>query len=1639
MGNSAATMPKAPCRARPWRWMTTALSALLLAACGGQPEQAPVQATTQTSATQAAFGLEAASGEPFEGRASLVLRFNRPLATAQPFDERIQVKDAAGGTPSGSWMIEGDGLLLRFPYLQSDQTYSLRIAAELEAADGSTLGAPVETSAYSGNLPPSLAFASQGSVLPARGSDGLPIATVNAPEADVEFYRVKPSAYSDFFARWQRAGQKSWWELDDVERLAEPAYANRFALPARPNERNVAFLPVQTIAELKPAGLYLAVMKRPGQFDGQLQTTYYVVTDLGLHARSAGGKLWIHVASLDSGQPRGGVELQVLDKDGKVVVEGSSDGTGHLTLAYRPQPEHVLVARAGGELALLPFRQAALDLSEFTVAGRPHSALDAYAWSGRDLYRPGETLRVSALLRDFDGRPLKEFPPLFGRLRQPDGRALAAQTLEPGPQGYYAFERGMAVDASTGRWTLELRLDPDKGEPVGRFDFRVEEFLPERLKLALDSSVERLAPGAALPVSAEGAYLYGAPAAGNRFKAELLYSADVHPVAALPDYHFGDPALTLPEGPQDAFDGPLDETGRAALSLALLEGAEPPAAPVKVRVAASLFESGGRAIRRSLVRTIWPADALVGIRPLFDPKEGADANASVGFEVLRSDAAGTRLPAAALEAALVREHRDYRWTFVDGRGWTSDFSRRSEQVETRTLALAGEKPGRLDFNVEWGEYRLEIRDPETGLVTRLPFTAGWSWSDENRGLDARPDKVKLALDRTGYRAGDTVEVTITPPHAGPGLLLVETSEGLLHREAFEALPGARVELTVGEDWERHDVYITALVFRPANAAREGSPQRAVGVAHLPISRGDRSLALTLQAPERVRPGETLVIEVSAPDLAGRPGHVVVEAVDQGILSLTGYGLPDAAAHFLARRAYGVEGRDVYGRVIERLSGERARLRYGGDAALAALPQARRPTARVQTVALHRAPVSFDAQGRARIEFEAPDFNGALRIAALAYAEDRYGKAEAEALVRAPLVLEVSTPRAMAGGDRAKLTVDLQNLSGATRRYRISARADAPLAIDGGVQTVELADEARRSIEFPLRALPGQGVGRFEVEAVSDDARIARSFEIAVRPAWPPERRARARVQEGPGTLALGGGGLLDGLVPEATTLRVSLSSVAPLPFADSVQGLVGYPHGCVEQTSSRLWPLLWLDPATAGRFGLTPLPDAERQSMIEAGFGRLAALQLANGQFGFWPGDGWAQPQMTAFVAEMLLAGRDAGHAIPEAVLERALERLNEELLTGGDGYYAYEHSAHLRFAHAAHAGYVLAKNGAAPLGSLRSLFQHERDKSLTALPLLQLGLALRLQGDTQRGDEAIAEALAQDDARPRYLGDYGSKLRDEALMLALLHEHDLATAEHDARLIALARELRGPASARWGLSTQEQLAVFRLGRQLLGDERPTLAGEVRIGERRIELPAVAMFSLDIAADELRGGASVGATGSGQTWIAEDAVGAPAKPPAAGGEGLRIQRTWYRMDGTPFTGGSLKEGESLIARITVGAEENVPDALVTDLLPAGLEVENLALGDTATLEALVIDGMALSERRWAAEIRHEEYRDDRYVAAIKLHGGGQAQLYYLLRAVSPGRYTVPPPLVEDMYRPQVRAIGASPAEPLEIVPPGAGS
>ncbi|KRA20600.1 alpha-2-macroglobulin [Lysobacter sp. Root604] len=1611
----------------------------------GQLPEVSGEAIKAKRETVEGFGLVAAyPDQKADEQLAIALEFSQPLVGSQAFDDLIAVADKNGAVVKGSWVLDDGGKVLRFPHVEASKDYVVTIKGGLTAADGDRIGKAVTRNVYTGPLDPVVGFASQGSVLPARESRGLPVVSINVAEVDVEFMRIKDKELPKFFAEYQRGGRRGSWELerdwDDktpLSKLAEPVYVNRFVLGGKPNERVLTYLPLQDIEELQKPGLYFAVMKRSGQFKDEFETAFFTVSDLGLHARAYKDKLFVHTASLENGDAVGGVELKVLDANGEPVLKGETDRNGNVMLAYKLDATQVLVAQRGSDVSMLPFNQPALDLSEFAVSGREQAWFDVFAWSGRDLYRPGETVRLSALLRDQDGKPValkgKALQPVFLRYVQPDGKTFLETRLQPDSQGYVRHAQVIPADAATGRWRVEFRTDPASKEAVQGMTLRIEEFLPERLKLDLNAQAT-LKPGEPIKLAVDGAYLYGAPAAGNRFTAKLAVMVEQHPLEQLPGYFFGDPTLSLPKEAKDVVDTALDAQGKLQQSVALPSEAKP-VSPIAAILTGSVYESGGRSVNRSLKRVLWPADALVGVRPLFDDKEGTDSNGNAGFELTRVGADGKPRPARGLRVTLIREHRDYHWNYDADGGWDYDFNRRYEDVQTRNVDL-GASPLRLDFPVEWGEYRIDVYDPATQLTSRYPFKAGWSWDDQNRGLDARPDKVKIALDKTAYKAGDTLKVTLTPPHAGKGLLMVE-SDRMLYVQAIDVKAGSSFEIPVTNDWDRHDVYVTALVFRGGSAPSKITPARAVGIAHVPMDRRERTVAVGLNVPKLMRPEQDLPVTVSAPQLAGQEAYVTVSAVDVGILNITRFPVPDAAAHFFAQRRLGVDAYDVYGRVIESFEGGTAKLRFGGDAALEALPQARRPTAKVQTVDLFAGPVRLDAKGNALVKLAVPDFNGTLRVSALVYSGGKYGKRDRETIVRAPVLAEASTPRVLAPGDRSNVTLDVQNFTGKPGEFEVKVEGIGPLSLSDGNRKANLGVEAKTTYTFPIVAREGYTVAQVRVRVEGNGYKVDRRYEVPVRPAWPQVLRARTQVLEDNASVRLGAD-FAEGLMPGSVNARMTVSALPPIPFASALQGALEYPYGCAEQTTSKGYAALELDEATAKMLGVKGLDAKQRRARMEGAFGRLAAMQIGSGHYSMWGDGDYVNQAITPYVVEFLLDARDAGFAVPETMLQKSLKVLNEDLLSGGAQFFGYDRREHLKFAYQAHAGYVLARVNRAPLGTLRALYDNERKNSVTGLPLVHLGLALSMQGDKARGKKAIAEGFAKDSKdRPEYLGDYGSRVRDDALMIALVHERGYATPAYDGRAVPLGLELDARRNRGWlWLSTQEQVALARLGKALMADQAKSVSGQWKVGDVASDAGAAKIVGRLFDYDALAAGVSFAPVGQPPLYASMEVAGVPRRGPDPDSSVIEVKRKYYTTKGEEWEGGSLEEGEALIVQVSIKASRSMPDALLTDLLPAGLEIENFNLGDAKQWAGVVVDGIEISDRDDAAEVRHEEFRDDRYVAALKLDVGDTARVFYLVRAVTPGTYTVPPSLVEDMYRPDLRGVGKAVPAMLTVTQPG---
>lgn len=1651
------------------------------------------------------FALADCKPRLFDGAPAIALSFTQPLARSQDWGRLVKATEGenkASAKPVESrWVLGDNPRVLVLPFVAPDRTFNIELAAELAAAAGSaTLSTAQTCTAKSEAMPASFYFASRGVVLPSGQNGGLPVVTVNTPEVDVQFLRVQDTALAGFLEQvsgrrdrpkttqdgqeveepeyqgeyYDAAGDRrlkgtvSGGKLDQLRESSTSVFIGRFTTDARKDRRNVSFLQVEKIKELQEPGVYIAVMNPPGRFGWDYQVTYFYVTDIGLHVRRHAAQTDVFATSLTTGKSIKGVEVSLLDEAGKALAQGRTDDEGHLVLVGSTDKARLVLARRGKEMSAIALRDAALDLSEYDVGGVPSRSQKLFVYAGRDLYRPGEGFNVSVLARDADGKPLPAptgaaGQPLTLVLKKPDGQRETSIVARPNAAGtgYYQQAFALPANAPTGRWLLEARTDPESKRADAQWSFQVEEFLPERMKLDLKSPEQALSGDEPMKVSVEGNYLYGAPAAGNRLMGSVHTERDRNPVAQTwPGFIFGDADDDSARTNQSLAETELSAAGKADVDVPVQTGKR--ASPMKVRASFGLLESGGRPVVRSIERTWWPAPVLVGLRPLFDGNVVQEGSL-VEFELARVDTAGKFAPSKELQIKLVREDRRWYWRYDDNRGWHSGYNVDEELIEARRVVA--ESRHKFALPVGWGRYRVEILDPDTNLGTRYRFFAGWGAQDAD-DLGNRPDRVQLKLEGAPFKAGDTAKLTITPPHDGEALVTVESDKVLYRKRVPVRTGGTPLMIPIEAGWNRHDLYIGVVAFRPGSQGDRVTPSRALGLVHLPLSREARKLKLALEAPAKAVPEQRTLVKLKLADSGGKPvgsetsqrAIVTLSAVDVGILNITRYASPDPQAFFFGKHRYDADVLDLYGKLIEKMDGNLAKQRFGGDAGMRDTQSMPR---KVRLVDLFSGPVALDANGEATIALDLPDFNGSLRLMAVASTPDAFASAVAEMTVAAPIAAELAMPRFIAPGDSATIALDLTNLSGSAQDVSVKVEAQAPLKITGlagANAAVKLADKERKVVRFTAEATDAIGLAPIRVTVKAGALELVRSAALQVQPATPLVREVR-RLRLEPGEDLTFETTLADGLWPASTTVDVTVSNKPPIDVRDAVQGLLMYPYGCLEQTTSSAYPLVFIDEAAAAAFGIKGVPRDERARRLDTALGRIASMQQPQGGFGLWAANNPYEAWLSAYVAGFLQDARKEGFAVPESMEKRAMTSLLEqfqrapgfqskppkEIRRDAAGRIDYRDAesvrmAHQRFAEAAHMGYILAREEKAPLATLRTLHDEYRGNARSPLPLVHLSIALKLMGDEARAKAALDDAMQRgygiqqidtvNEWWGEWLGDYGSRVRDQALAYALLHRHQIAHERRENLILDLANH----ADRRRYYSTQERLALFLAARAAGGDATEAWSATLqRSGGATdtIESKGTERRSVDVAA--LQRGIDVATRGKQPLFVEVSVQGYPVKPLPPRDDRIAIERTWWTVKGEPLTGRRLQTGDMAIVRLRVQAKQRVKDGLIVDRIPAGLEVENLNLSQGARASDYRVENVNIAVAMNDARIKHREYRDDRFVVAADLDGG-VLDVYYLVRVVTPGKYVVPAPFAEDMYRPDLRGVGKAEADIVVVDP-----
>ncbi len=1493
--------------------------------------------------------------------------------------------------------------------------YTLTFRTGLKSANGEALKADAQRMVYMPDRPAALAFRTPGHYLSPAGSLLVPLTVVNVPKATITAERVYPNNLVYFATRQARTAGNTygWWDDSEQVGLSEVVNTRELQWRFAPNVVTQECISLRGLLGPYRAGAYtLSVQADKGGSTRQL----VIVTDIGLAVQLSARDLLVWANTLHSLAPVSGAVVRVYSSANQQLFEGIADAqglayfTGDLT-ATNNTP-FLITAHAGDDLTYLRLDDTRVAWPQRTD-GLPYldEGYEACVLTDRGVYRPGETVHCRAIVRD---RALQcPTPcPVTLRVLGPDDRVVRTLPTMLNEVGAGEFALDLPRYARTGRYQFECRY-PRGTRVLGTTTVRVEDFMPPQIKVQLAAPDTRMTTNFVVGITAD--YLFGRPAAGARVSAAVTFEAAAFVPAQWPNYSFADEDKTFGDRTESLSGGTLDQEGMTQLTIELPRAAQPPAA-LAATVRATVLDDNGRAVSAYLTRAMDVYPFYLGLR-LQGDTASMRANTPLAFNVAavwpNGSALSSRVPVTV-------ELNRVNWSSVlkrrDDGTYHYESVRDVTRESTATLLLRQGAGRCVVTPARAGQYLLRVRADETPVSVACElYVSGaddrWqAWSRE------QPGTVELQSDKPSYLPGETAQIVIKAPFAGRALLTV-ISDRVLERHVLE-LRGNTAEYRIPLNAAyAPNVYCAVDVIRAVQPDDALTIHRAVGVIPLRVRQPNARAQMTLSAPPVVRPMNWVTVAVEVASVSNQPCEIALAAVDQAICMLTAFTPPDPLAYFEQQRALAVSCFDIYSLLMPEIRARQlgAQSAPGGDGFTDKALQNRLSPVdarRFTPVALWRGNIRTDARGQALVPLLLPEFAGTLQLMATAAGRTQLGATNMTILVKRPLVVRSSLPRCLAPGDRCRMPLRVFNESGTNQMVTLRLNTDGPLAVSPAVFATNLAAAAQWVVHADLTTLASVGVARVTLNVESASDTYAETTELPVRPPAPLQTRVDTLgVLSGQTAVVALPGEWLAGTARN-TVLCSTLPSVT---LRGALEYLLKYPYGCIEQTVSSAMPLLYLADLAAE---LQPgsMTRADVTHFVDAAILRALSMQQYNGSFSYWPSSSDVYTWGSVYALHFLVEAQRAGFAVPEECLNNGLTWLEQLLATAAltrdaTNAEAWHNDACTR----AYACYVLALGGRAPHGWIARL--REQREMLDTPTIINLAGALTAAGMRrdaldlmqQLGTPATTTLARQDD------GCLNSDVRTLAVQLALWLDLDPT----HAQVPVLVQRINGlRVNGAWYTTQENAMALMALGKYARYQHghaaRVTATISWNDGAETHALVGTNIWAFT-PRFSLAPMVTLSNAGPGTLYCTWESSGVPRAGVVPDVDRqLRIRRILHNRSGAVLATNVLAQGELYVVELLLdpcGVTRN--NVVITDILPAGLEIEN---PDLATAELI-----PWITRRATLHTRHVEVRDDRVLAFVDRVAGSNS-FYYSVRAVTPGTFVQPPASAECMYDPNVASV-----------------
>lgn len=1323
-----------------------------------------------------------------------------------------------------------------------------------------------------------------------------------------------------------------------------------------------------------------------------------LASDLGVLAKQGdNGRLFV-VNNLQTTKPLKGVELEFYDFHQQLIGTAKTNAEG-MAMPELPKKPFFLIAKQGKQRGYLRLDDgSALSMSRFDVAGQTyHKGLKGYLYGERGVWRPGDALFLNFILEDKD-KSLPANHPVVFTLRDPKGALVSKKTSIKGVGGLYNFTTQTNADAPTGNYLATVKV----GGATFTRRLKVEAVKPNRLKIKLDFGTDALSvDDKDINGNLNATWLHGAIAKNLRAKVNVRLTETKTEFPGHSGYIFQDPVREFEAESKVVFEDKLDDKGNATVKTDLKVEEQSPGL-LKATYLTKVFEPGGDFSIHQTSIPYYPYEVYIGIRMPKGDKRGmllTDVDHTV--DIVTVDRNGKPVDVKDLKLTLYKI--DWKWWFDRSRDDLANYRGRVYGDEEQTATLTTVK-GRAQWTLnvkepKWGRFLLRVMNGDKGHATGKVFYMDWpGWAERASERDpAAATALHFSADKDQYNVGDKATLSIPTGYVGRALVTIENGSRILQANWIETQKGT-TQFTIETTTEMApNAYATVTLLQPHAQTKNDLPIRMYGVLPLAIEDPNTHLEPEVVMPDQLRPGEQFEVAVS--EKSGGPMAYTVAIVDEGLLDLTNFSTPNPWKNFYKREALGVKTWDLYDEVLGAYGGEvKSLLSIGGDGALDRI--GKKKPSRFKPVVMYAGPFYLKKGETARHKFTMPEYVGSVRTMVIAAEDGAYGSAEQTTKVRQPLMVLGTAPRVLGAGENFQLPITVFAMEDKIKDVEVTLTTNENLTINGrSTKNVPFSEPGDDIVYFDVTTAKRVGEASITVLVKSGSETAQYSMEIPIRHANQRETNvdefALSKNNDWKTTYKpLGVLGTNSGVL--------EVSSVPPFNLGKRLKYLIRYPYGCVEQTTSSVFPQLYVSTLME----LSEEQQAKIDKNIKAGIRRLQHFQNSDGGLGYWSG-GRSNEWGTNYAGHFLIEAKRKGYSISNSLLNDLIGYQTKTAQawspkTDDNGYVRYYEELTQ-----AYRLYGLALAGKPDLGSMNRLRVRKNNPEAVAARWY-LAAAYHLAGQKGVAEKLVRQAKT---ATRRYAKasdnpTFGSRLRDQALIvqaLSVMEDYDRA------------QELVKAISSR--LSDQEWLNTQEVAHSLVAlseysgrtKDGKTAEFEYRIAGgpwQKVSLKKP-LWQLELNGDqaaniEMRTGRD------GALFARLIADGIPevgSETPLA--EGLAIEVSYLNEQGKKLNPAKLSQGTDFKAIVTVKntGKMNYSELALNQIFPSGWEIHNSRLlGSTEDAKADYID-----------------IRDDRVYTFFNLNKGQQKTFTVLLNASYLGRYYLPSVSVAAMYDQSIQA------------------